>query len=84
MNKKIVEIAKKELGYKEQNKWTKYGDWYGKKFNNTSFAISDWCQMFISWIAEQSGIGTDIIPITASCPIAYKWFKKNRKDSIRC
>lgn len=77
MNNKIVEIAKKELGYAEQKKWTKYGDWYGKKFNNKSFAVSDWCQAFISWCAEQAGIDTSTIPLTASCPIAYRWFKKN-------
>lgn len=76
MNNKIVEIARKELGYKEQKKWTKYGDWYGKKFNNTSFAVSDWCQMFISWCAEQTGIEVGTIPLTASCPIAYNFFKK--------
>ncbi len=67
---RILEIARTQLGYKEgPNNDTKYGDWYGLPNN-------PWCQMFISWCAEQAGIGTDIIPRAASCPTALEWFMK--------
>ena len=67
---RILEIARTQLGYKEgPNNDTKYGDWYGLPNN-------PWCQMFISWCADQAGIGTDIIPRTASCPTALEWFMK--------
>lgn len=69
MINKILEIARGELGYKEgTNNNTKYGAEYGLNYN-------PWCQMFIWWIAQKSGIGEDIIPKTASCPTAYRWFK---------
>lgn len=67
---RILEIARTQLGYKEgPNNDTKYGDWYGLPNN-------PWCQMFISWCADQAGIGTDIIPRAASCPTALEWFMK--------
>lgn len=69
MINKILNIARGELGYKEgTNNNTKYGADYGLNYN-------PWCQMFIWWIAQKAGIGEDIIPKTASCPTAYRWFK---------
>lgn len=69
MINKIIKIAQQELGYKEgKNNNTKYGQAYG--LNN-----NPWCMMFIWWIANQAGIGTDIIPKTASCPTAFRWFR---------
>ena len=69
MINKILEIARGELGYKEgANNKTKYGAEYGLNYN-------PWCQMFIWWCANKAGIGIEIIPKTASCPTAYKWFK---------
>lgn len=69
MINKILEIARGELGYKEgANNNTKYGAEYGLNYN-------PWCQMFVWWCANKAGISTDIIPKTASCPTAYRWFK---------
>ena len=69
MINKILNVARGELGYKEgANNNTKYGEDYGLNYN-------PWCQMFIWWIANNAGIGEDIIPKTASCPTAYNWFK---------
>lgn len=70
MINKILNVARGELGYKEgKNNNTKYGADYGLNYN-------PWCQMFIWWIANKAGIGTDIIPKAASCPNAYNWFKE--------
>lgn len=69
MINKILEIARGELGYKEgANNNTKYGAEYGLNYN-------PWCEMFVWWCANKAGIGTDIIPKTASCPTTYRWFK---------
>ena len=77
MINKILEIARGELGYKEgANNNTKYGAEYGLNYN-------PWCQMFVWWCANKAGISTDIIPKTASCPTAYRWFKgKNQVVSV--
>ena len=67
MRNKIVEIAKGEIGYKEQgNNITKYGEWYGMQ--------DEWCNMFVCWCANQAGIGEDIIPKMAYVPSTANWF----------
>lgn len=68
--KKIIEIAKKEVGYKEgKNNDTKYGKWYG--LNN-----QPWCMMFIMWVADQAGEGKKIVK-TAGCEFFEAWAKRN-------
>ena len=63
---KVIEIAKAEVGYLEKasnsqlndktanagyNNWTKYGAWY----NGGSLNGQPWCDMFVSWCANQAG-----------------------------
>jgi len=67
---KLVEVALREVGYKEVNNYTKYGDWYGLPYE-------EWCAMFVSWSVDQAGIDTDIIPKFASVK-AGKAFFENR------
>ncbi len=65
----LIKKAQGEIGYKEgNNNNTKYGKAYGLNYN-------PWCMMFVWWCANQVGINSSIIPKTASCPNAYKWFK---------
>ncbi len=58
---KMVELAQKELSLtdgsnaEDANGVTKYGTWYG-------MPSADWCDIFIAWLANQAGIGEDIIP----------------------
>ena len=59
----VLNVAKKELGYKESpagsNK-TKYGSWYGLD----GYA---WCVMFVQWVFNQAGVS---LPVkTASCTV---------------
>lgn len=69
MINELIKKAQGEIGYKEgTNNNTKYGKAYGLNYN-------PWCMMFVWWCANQVGIGSSIIPKTASCPIACKWFK---------
>ena len=65
---RIIKIAEAEIGFVEgPDNDTKYGAWYG--LNNAA-----WCAMFVSWCANQAGIGTDIIPKYASVSIGMEWF----------
>ena len=65
---RLVKIAVEELGYIEgPNNDTKYGAWYHLNYE-------PWCAMFVSWCANQAGIGTDIIPKYCGCTAGMKWF----------
>jgi hypothetical protein len=71
---KIVEIARKEAGYKETagNK-TKYGKWFGLD------GVA-WCGMFVSWCYFQAGKPLPKIGFLkgfAGCQTAHVYFKKN-------
>lgn len=82
MRTDIVNIAKSQNGYMEGNNanqldgmtengsgnYTEYGRWYGLQ--------NMWCAMFVSWCANQSGVGTEVIPKTASTVTALNYFKK--------
>jgi len=64
----IVGIAATQVGYGEDySGYTKYGDWYGLPY-------SDWCAMFVSWCANQAGVGTDVFPSFALCSAGADWF----------
>lgn len=71
----IVNTAAGEVGYTESNDWTKYGQWYQDTFNASGFAYGEWCAMFVSWCANQSGVSSDIIPYHAYCPTGVNWFR---------
>lgn len=66
----MIEIAKSQIGVKEEApNDVKYNTWfYGRRVcesgpGETSYA---WCVAFLAWCADQSGIGRDIFPKTAS------------------
>lgn len=72
LREKIIEIAVKEVGYKEYaNNKTKYGDWYG--------IHGEWCDIFICWLANQVGILNKLIPKSAYVPTTCDWFKKRKE-----
>lgn len=59
-----------QLGYKEKgDNYTKYGEWYG-------INPGAWCDMFVSYCANKSGISTKIIPKYANCGDTRKWYEK--------
>lgn len=65
----LIDIASKEVGYREQgNNNTKFG-----KYTGTNGMA--WCHAFVSWCAHQAGIGTSIVPKTASTSVGMAWFK---------
>ena len=89
----LVQIALGEVGYLEKasnsqledktanagsNNWTKYGAWFG--LNGGPDA--PWCNVFVSWCANQAGFCTstecgddNIIPKTAGTESTYVWYR---------
>lgn len=68
---KLADTAKREAGYKEEgNNETKYGRWYG--FN------AEWCAIFVSWCAYNSGINENIIPKHSYCMDGVNNFVQNK------
>lgn len=64
----IIKIANEQVGYKEYaNNKTKYGEWYGMQ--------GEWCDIFISWLANQVGILNTLIPKEAYVPTTANWYK---------
>lgn len=67
---RVVSTALSQVGYTETlDEYTKYGQWYG-------FSHGYWCDMFISWCADQAQISEDIFPLSASCTAHVSSFKK--------
>jgi len=72
---KIVEIAKKEVGYEETPKnsnKTKYGKWFGLD------GVA-WCAMFVSWVYDKAGRPLGNLGFTkgfAGCQTAAVLFNK--------
>ena len=75
---KIVEIAEKEIGQKENplnSNNSKYNKWFG-------LPSLPWCGMFVSWCYAQAGTPLPKIGFTkgfAGCQTAVAYFKKNNK-----
>lgn len=64
----IIRIAAEQVGYKEYaNNQTKYGEWYGLQ--------GEWCDIFISWLANQVGILDTLIPKEAYVPTTATWYR---------
>lgn len=78
---KIVEVARKELGYTEEprgsNK-TKYGEWFGMD------GVM-WCAIFVSWVYAQAGFPLGNIGFTkgfAGTRTGLKYFRDNRRTTF--
>lgn len=57
----IVNIVLSQKGYKKSG-GTVYGAWYDS-IKGTNFTNAAWCAMFVSWCANQAGIGQDILDL---------------------
>ncbi|WP_433293661.1 CHAP domain-containing protein [Actinoplanes sp. CA-030573] len=69
---RLIAVAEKErkLKYHEgKNGYTKYGDWFAPKFEHAA-----WCDMFVSWCADQCGL-SKVVGRYASCTAHAKWFQ---------
>ena len=66
----VIEIAKNEIGNKGGEK---YWRWYG--FNQRV----NWCAIFLSWCANESGTINNTIPRFSLCTDGVKWYKDHSK-----
>lgn len=74
---RIAEIGLAENGYVEgPDNANKYGVWY--RYNNVA-----WCAIFVSWCANEAGIGTDVITRYCLCSEAVRWFEKQGRYEYR-
>lgn len=69
-NNNIIEIARNEIGNKGGEK---YWRWYG--FNQRV----NWCAIFLSWCANESGTINNTIPRFSLCTDGVKWYKDHSK-----
>lgn len=69
----ICAAAGNEVGYEEENDWTKYGQWYEDNFNAPGFSRGEWCAMFCSWCARQAGIPESVLCSCAYVPAWVNW-----------
>lgn len=83
----IANYALSQVGKKERSKNSDniiYNDWYyGHTVTNSYSGQYSWCQVFVSYCANQCGISTDIIPKTASCKAAVSWFSNRGRYKTR-
>ena len=74
----LLDVARSQLGIHENPPYSnrvKYSEWYGM--------IGPWCDMFVSWCADQSG-NKDVIGRFAYTPSHEAWFRsKGREVSIK-
>lgn len=87
----LVNAAQAELGERDYDNAgnNKYGYWYADKMGSATFkrcffwdvpySSVPWCTIFVSYCAEQAGIGTEDIPLEMSTPNMYDWYVDNDK-----
>jgi hypothetical protein len=77
MRDRVLAVARKELGTGERADGTsKYGSWYERAKPAPGFAAGAWCQMFLSWCANEAGLPETQFPRLAYTPYAVAWFKE--------
>lgn len=66
----IISAALSQLDYEEGPKGeTKYGQWYG-------IPRGHWCDMFVSWCANEAGIPKSVFPRSAGCTTHVRLFDR--------
>ena len=81
MISKVLEIAQGEVGYKGNNKHTKYGEWYGWQ--------GSWCTTFALWCFNEAGnsLGVQlykkIIPSGGNCNSMISWYTNKGRYHTR-
>ena len=73
---RLLDVVRSQLGTTESpTGWTKYGAWWAKRHNKPeSWAREPWCDMFISWAADQVGLSA-VVGDSAWTPGHAQWFK---------
>ena len=67
---------RQELGYKEKSgQFTKFGQWYADRVQDTQYRDAPWCDMFVTWAADKAGISSYVGQF-AWTPSHAAWFIK--------
>ncbi|GAA3133557.1 CHAP domain-containing protein [Nonomuraea salmonea] len=65
---------RQELGYKEKSgQFTKFGQWYADRVQDTQYRDAPWCDMFLAWAADKAGV-SDYVGEFAWTPSHAAWF----------
>ncbi|WP_431928482.1 CHAP domain-containing protein [Nonomuraea jabiensis] len=58
----LLDVVRSQLGYTESGSgWTKFGAWWAKRHGKPEdWALAPWCDMFISWAADQVGLSAAV------------------------
>ncbi|MEV4075656.1 CHAP domain-containing protein [Nonomuraea fuscirosea] len=65
---------RQELGYKEKSsQFTKFGQWYADRVQDPQYRDAPWCDMFLAWAANKSGL-SDYVGEFAWTPSHAAWF----------
>lgn len=65
----LVSTALSQLDHEEAaNGYTEYGQWFG-------VSNGDWCDMFVSWCAEQAGLSAWVFPRSSVCTTHVQLFR---------
>ncbi|RJL30318.1 CHAP domain-containing protein [Bailinhaonella thermotolerans] len=79
VGKKLLDVAKSQLGYREKaDGYTKFGEWYMKNIdgdNEPYFKTAPWCDMFLAWAADRAGVEHQAGQFASTIQHA-KWFKQ--------
>ncbi|WP_344209604.1 CHAP domain-containing protein [Nonomuraea bangladeshensis] len=80
---RLLETVRQELGYKEKSgQFTKFGQWYADRVQDNQFRNAPWCDMFLAWAADKSGL-TPYVGEFAWTPSHAAWFMKQGAWSQR-
>ncbi|MEU7829948.1 CHAP domain-containing protein [Nonomuraea sp. NPDC052129] len=74
----LLDAAQKNLGYREKTDgYSKFGNWYYANVDNSDpyFKTAPWCDMFITWAANQAGVEKYVGDFAYTVDHA-KWFKE--------
>lgn len=67
---RMISVANNEIGYMEgYNNANKYGVWF--EYPNVA-----WCAIFVSWVANQAGVGIDVVPKFSSVSHGMLWYQQ--------
>ena len=66
----VIAAALAQVGYTERSdEYTLFGEWYG-------IPNGYWCDMFVSWCANQAGVSWNVFPASSSCTLHVNQFKQ--------
>ncbi|MEU5860944.1 CHAP domain-containing protein [Nonomuraea sp. NPDC047529] len=74
----LLKQVRQEVGYKEKSgQSTKFGQWYADRVQDTQYRNAPWCDMFIAWAADRTGL-SPYVGQFAWTPSHAAWFIKQK------